>query len=140
MRRISCVVVCLLVGGLLTAGCTTLPDSEIPENQISAGGMWGGGWDASGSAFGVEWEMALAEKMTIVPQIRRYQYSWEDDGDDWEEEEDGSGLGVGAEWRYYPTQAMNGFSVGVGIGICRLLFGSAPGGRGNGKEQRQHGC
>ena len=103
----------LVVLGIVLTGCRTLPPEELPDWQLSVGGAGGGGAEAAGYLVAVEGEYKVAEKFTVLGQLRHYGYEWDDDTD----KEEGSGTGIGAEARWYPTQAMNGYWLGAGLGV-----------------------
>jgi len=99
------------VPGARTAG-------EVPVSQIGVGAEFGAGADATGALFHGEWEFALGERLALAARLLHFTYTWEGEGDFTDDaEEDGEGTGVGAEVRFYPRRAFDGFYVGAGIGL-----------------------
>ena len=86
--------------------------------QISLRAEAGGSGLSVGSIFAVEAEFGFKSGLSLAPMIVTYQYSYEDDGECWEEEETGSGAGLGFEFRWYVTRrAFHGFYLGTGAAI-----------------------
>ena len=114
MKHTQLTTLIVLIAGL--ASCTTVNGRKA---QIGAGFEAGSDFDASsGTITHVEAEFALNEHVTVAGRLMHYAYQWsEEESYYYGEEEEGSGVGLAAEFRYYPKHAYEAFYLGVGLGI-----------------------
>lgn len=107
-------VLALVAAG--STSCINVPVGETSASwQLGGGAEFGGDGDSDGTVIHAEAEFVLADNLTVAGRLLAYDYEYEDE--EFGEFEEGSGEGLGAEIRYYPKSALDGFYIGAGIGV-----------------------